>query len=394
MLPILRLKKNEEHRLLTGHLWVYSNEIDVAQTPLIQFTPGQQVVIETAKGKPLGVAYVNPHSLICARLISRDPNRILNKALLVERIKDAFALRSQLYSKPFYRLIFGESDYLPGLVVDRYGDTLVAQITTAGMEFVKNEIAESLIEVISPQHILLRNDLAVREIEKISTVDENLLGTPPEQINIIENDLPFLVNIKHGQKTGWFYDHRDNRARLKNYVANKRVLDLFCYSGAWSIPAACWGANEVVSVDSSAQAINWLKENAELNNVSHKIKPIQKDAFDLLNEFKAQNEKFDVIVLDPPAFIKRRKDVPEGSNAYRRLNQLAMRLLNPNGIIFSASCSLHLERDKLFDIIRAASPLRDHAVQIIEQGHQGKDHPIHPAILETDYLKLFVVRCV
>lgn len=386
----LRLKKNEDRRLLFGHLWLYSNEIDVEKTPLTAFSAGQQVVVENASGRPLGVAYVNPHSLICARLVSRDSSQGLDKALFVQRLRDAQALRTRLFAQPYYRLVYGESDNLPGLVIDRYGDVLVAQTNTAGMELLQPELAEALMEVVQPTSILLRNDAAIRELEGLERYKKTLVGEPPEYVELIENDVRFRAALREGQKTGWFYDHRSNRQRLKNYVADKRVLDLFSYSGAWGVQAACWGASEVWCADSSAQALAWLVENASLNQVQNKVQAVHEDVFKLLARLWEEKEFFDVIVLDPPAFIKKRKDLKEGMQAYRRLNQMALRLLNPNGILISASCSLHLDRTILLSMMQEAGIRQSRFVQILEQGHQASDHPVHPAIPETNYLKMFV----
>ncbi len=391
---IIRLKKHEDRRLRNGNPWIYSNEVDVAHTPLSAFTPGQAVVIENHEGRALGAGYINPHSLICVRLLSRDPTVQFDKDFFSQRIQNALKLRERLFSAPFYRLVFGESDGLPGLVIDRYGDVLVLQITAAGMDKLKDEIRAALLELLQPKAILMRNDVPVREIEKLTCAVEPLYGEPPQKIELSENNARFSVPIWSGQKTGWFYDQRTNRASLLKYVKGKRVLDVFCYLGAWSIQAALHGASEVQCVDSSAQALEWLQENATLNNVQDKIKLLNEDAFKALVRLHEAQEKFDVIILDPPAFVKKRKDFKEGFNAYRRLNELAMRLLTTDGILISASCSMHLQRDDLRDVLSAAACRYDRTLQIIEQGHQAPDHPIHPAIPETDYLKAFVTRVV
>jgi len=392
--PLLSLKKHEENRILSGHLWIYSNEIDNDKTPLTQFKPGEQVILQAFNGKILGCGYVNPHSLISFRLISREPDKILDKQLIKQRLESALGLRNRLYTKPYYRWVYGESDNLPGLVIDRYGDIFVCQVNTAGMEKVLEDISAAIQELVNPRGILLRNDSSFRQIEGLESKVETLFGEIPEQTELMENDCRFLAPILKGQKTGWFYDHGSNRARLKNYVNGKRVLDVFSYIGAWGIAAANYGASEVTCIDSSAQALNWLMENAKLNRCENKITTLQNDAFTALNQLKENNEKFDIVILDPPAFIKRRKDLKEGLHAYRRLNQLAAKLLAPQGIIFSASCSLHLTHENLVDIIRTSGFKQDQYLQIIEQGHQGPDHPIHPAIPETEYLKLFVARQV
>ncbi len=252
----LRLKKNEERRLRAGHLWVFSNEVDVTQTPLTDFEPGDAVEIQDFRGAPVGSGYVNPRSLICARLVSRSARRQLDGALLHDRLARALALREELYpGAPFYRLAFGESDGLPGLVVDRFGDTLVVQITTAGMERVRDEVLGALNEVAAPSGILWRNDTSSRELEGLESYVDTASGTVPDETEIRENGVRFVVPLSGGQKTGWFYDHRQNRERMTHYARGRRVLDLFCYAGGWGVQAAVAGAAEVVCVDSSEPAL-------------------------------------------------------------------------------------------------------------------------------------------
>ncbi|MCW8841343.1 MAG: class I SAM-dependent rRNA methyltransferase, partial [Gammaproteobacteria bacterium] len=247
----LYLQKNEERRLRNGHIWVYSNEVDSNRSPLGQFEAGQQVCIIANDGKPLGNGYVNPHSLIAARLISRSTAHQLDRSLLVHRLNIALALRERLFDKPFYRLVYGESDGLPGLVVDRFGDLLVVQLNTAGMEAVKAALVEALEKVLKPAAILWRNDSSIRALEGLESYVEAALGEVPESIEIEENGTRFEVPLLAGQKTGWFYDHRSNRAQLQQLAHGMRVLDVFSYIGGWGIEAAVAGASEVVCVDSS-----------------------------------------------------------------------------------------------------------------------------------------------
>jgi 23S rRNA (cytosine1962-C5)-methyltransferase len=388
----LRLKKKEERRLHTGHLWVFSNEVDVAHTPLTGFEPGQLVSIEASNGAVLGTGYANPHSLICARLVSRDPHYVLDQSLLVHRLNIALSLRERLFDKPYYRLVFGEGDALPGLVVDRYGDVLVAQLTTAGMERVKIEVVAALQKVIKPRAIVLRNDTSSRALEGLPKYVETVLGKPPEWVRLEENGVAFEVPVLTGQKTGWFYDHRMNRARMQHYVKDRRVLDVFSYLGGWGVQAAAAGASEVLCVDSSQTALDQLSHNAMLNNVAERVTGIQADAFDALKFLRAERQKFDVVILDPPAFIKRKKDLKQGLQAYHQLNQMAMQVLAKDGILISASCSHHLEPNALQDVLLQTSRHVDRSLQILEQGQQGPDHPIHPAIPETRYLKAFFTR--
>jgi len=390
----LRLNKDQDRRLLAGHCWIYSNEVDTQATPLKGFEPGQPVQILSHGGHPLGHGYVNPHSLICARLVTHDPRRPLGPALWVQRLQQALALREQLYDQPFYRLVFGESDGLPGLVVDRYDDLLVVQITTAGMERARAEILTALEQVARPATILLRNDTAVRELEGLPLDNEVILGDPPAEIEVPEHGNRFLVSPLTGQKTGWFFDQAENRGRLARFGPPRRALDVCSYVGAWGLRAASLGAEEVVCVDSSAAALEGVGENAERNGLLDRITGLQGDAFEVLRLLKEQGERFDLVMLDPPAFIKRRKDEREGMQAYQRLNRLGLEVLEPGGLLVTSSCSFHLGRDEFLRTIQQGARRANVSLQLLETGGQGPDHPIHPAIPETAYLKTFFLRAL
>ncbi len=394
MYPPLSLKKHEDKRLKQGHVWTYSNEINTAITPLSNFQPGQLVQIIDSQSKPLGLGYINPHTLLSARLLTRDISTPIDQDFFQQRLQRALNLRNTLFDKPFYRLVYGETDELPGVIVDRYGDHLVVQITTAGMEALKTPLLAALQSVINPSSILWRNDHSMRRTEGLLEYVEAAFGEPPEKIEIEENGVRFLISPWSGQKTGWFYDHRENRAQLKRYVSGRRVLDLFSYIGGWGVQAAVFGASEVWAVDSSADALERLAENAALNGVEKGVKGFKADVFDHLKTLANNKEYFDVILLDPPAFIKKRKDKKEGFNAYKRVNEMAMRLLNPDGFLISASCSQHLSMDELREVILSASLKNKRTVQILTVGGQGADHPIHPAIPETNYLKALFCHSV
>lgn len=394
-LPPLRLKKNEDRRLRAGHVWIYSNEIDTKISPLKNFQPGEEVSVIAHNDQPLGTAYVNPHSLITARLFSTNRSARLNHDFFVARLQTALALRERLFSKPFYRLVFGESDGLPGLVIDRFGNTLVMQTSTVGMDSKSDVLCAALREVIpSCEAILLRNDSQQRLYEGLTTTVDAAFGTPAKKIQLEENGLLFHAPLWDGQKTGWFYDHRLNRARLKNYVNQQRVLDVFSYLGAWGIQAASFGASDVTCVDSSALSAEWIMENAALNQVENKVRVVCDDAFTALKNMHTAKEKFDVIILDPPAFVKKQKDQKEGLLAYQRINEAALKLLSSDGILISCSCSMHVDYTDLIQAIRRASFATHYDVQILERGHQANDHPVHIAIPETDYLKMIIVRAV
>jgi 23S rRNA (cytosine1962-C5)-methyltransferase len=391
-LPPLRLKKNEDRRLRAGHLWVFSNEVDVAHTPLTDFESGDAVEIQDFRGAPLGAGYVNPRSLIAARLVSRDASRPLDGALLRQRLARALALRERLFPGPFYRLAFGEGDGLPGLVVDRFGEVVVAQLTTAGVDRLRDEVVAALEEVVSPRGILLRNDIPGRALEGLPQYVETARGDVPEAVELEENGVRFRAPAAAGQKTGWFYDHRMNRARLAVYAPGKRVLDVFSYIGGWGVQAAAKGAEEVLCVDASEPALEQVRENAALNGVEDRVHTRKGDAFEVLRALAAEGERFDLVVLDPPAFIKRKKDMKAGEDAYRRIAQQGMEVLAPDGILVSASCSFHLSREMLRDAALKASRRAGRDLQLLEEGHQGPDHPVHPAIPETSYLKAFIAR--
>lgn len=392
MVASIRLKKNEDKRLKQGHLWIFSNEVDTQVTSLKDLQPGEVVTVEANNGKPLGVAYVNPNTLICGRLLSRNAKVQFNQAFLKKRIQAAQALREMNFSTPYYRLVFGESDGLPGLVIDRFGEVFVAQITTAGMENLKAEIVQTIENLYHPKALVLRNDSKSRELEGLPLYTEVAIGPMPEQILIEENSAQFAIPAEMGQKTGWFYDHRMARRRLQDFVKDKTVLDVFSYLGGWGIEAAVAGAKEVTCVDASSFALDGVDANAVLNGVADKLITIEGNAFDVLKALAAECHKYDVVIVDPPAFVKRKKDLKAGSDAYRRINELAMRLLNPDGILVSASCSHHMSRDALLKQVQLAARHIDRSIQLFDQAHQSPDHPVHPAIPETEYIKTFFFK--
>ncbi|MBG0841573.1 class I SAM-dependent rRNA methyltransferase [Ectopseudomonas toyotomiensis] len=391
-LPSLRLKANADRRLRAGHLWVYSNEIDVAATPLHGFAAGDQAVLEAAGGKPLGIVAMSPNNLICARLLSRDVKHVLDKSLLVHRLNVCLSLRERLFDKSCYRLVYGDSDLLPGLVVDRFFDILVVQLASATMEAHKDDVLAALIQVCKPSGILFKNDSSARDAEGLERYVATAYGEVPEWVALEENGVKFEAPVIEGQKTGWFYDHRMNRARLAPYVKGKRVLDLFSYIGGWGVQAAAFGASEVFCVDASGFALDGVERNATLNGFAEKVTCVEGDVFAALRELKSAEERFDVVIADPPAFIKRKKDIKNGEAAYRRLNETAMRLLNKDGILVSASCSMHLEEDNLQNILLTSARHLDRNIQLLERGAQGPDHPVHPAINETRYIKSLTMR--
>ena len=387
-LPVLRLKRHEERRLLSGHLWVFSNEVDIARTPLTPLRAGELVRVLTHQDRSLGVAYVNPHSLICARLLQTAD--LPDARWFAARLRLALALRERLYEQRCYRWVYGESDGLPGLVVDRFGEDCVVQIATAGMQALLPQILEALREVATPRRVLLKNDGALRSLEGLPEQVEWAWGDPG-LATVVEHGLRYEVDLQQGQKTGWFYDQAANRRRLTAYVRpGARVLDLFCYAGAWGIGAARLGAGEVLCVDASAQALSAVSANAQANGAS--VRTRAGDAFEVLEALAQEGARFDLAVVDPPAFAKRKKDVPAALAAYRRINQLAMRVLAPEGILVACSCSYHVGAEEFQGAVARAARSAGRQLQIVERGGQSADHPVHPAIPETSYLKALFCR--
>jgi 23S rRNA (cytosine1962-C5)-methyltransferase len=388
-LPSIRLKKNEERRLRGGHSWIFSNEVDIAATPLKAFEAGDLAVVESSRGQALGVAYVNPASLICARLLSRDSHAAIDQAFFERRLMHALHLREHLFSKPFYRLVYGESDGMPGTVVDRFGDVFAVQTNTAGMEKLQAHLVAAIEALFGPSAIVLKNTSSLRALEGLETYTSIVKGTLERPVEIEENGARFLVDPVGGQKTGWFFDHRESRAALAKFSRGLRVLDLFSYTGAWGVQAALAGAGSVDCVDGSEAALALAAENGRLNGISERMRLVKDDVFEFLKRAREERLRYDVIVLDPPALIKRKKDVGQGVEAYRRLNQGAIQVLAPGGILVSASCSFHLQRETLHDLLRAAARSLDRHLVFFGRGGQAADHPVHPAIPETDYLKTF-----
>ncbi len=389
--PPLFLRRGEDKRLRAGHLWVFSNEVDTKRSPLDKFAAGDPVTILDAGGHAVGSGYINPASLICARLLDRGC-RPLDRSLLVHRLNVALSLRERIYSEPYYRLLFGESDGVPGLTVDRFGDVLVAQATSAGMERLKDVVVDALTAALKPAAIVWKNDSSAREIEGLPSYVEIAAGELPERVSVREAGLQFSIDIVGGQKTGWFYDQRSNREAMTPWVKGARVLDLFSYVGAWGLRAAQAGATEVTCVDSSAEAIAAVLGNAADNGLADKVRAERSDVFEFLKAARAQRERWDVVIVDPPAFVKKRKDFKQGSLGYRRLNEAAMQLLAKDGLLVTASCSYHMGRPALLEAINAGGRHLDRQVQVLSQLQQSPDHPIQAAIPETDYLKGYICR--
>ncbi|MEP4148978.1 MAG: class I SAM-dependent rRNA methyltransferase [Halioglobus sp.] len=388
----LILRKGADRRLRGGHLWVYSNEVDTKRSSLGDFQPGDAVCVRSADGSLLGSAYMEPQALICARIYAPGQEQALNVALFQQRLETALEGRDAAFDQPFYRLVYGDSDLLPGIVIDRFGPYLVVQLNNAGVERYRQPLLEALEKCVSPDGILLRGDSRSRRESGLSDDIEVVFGSVPDQVPLEENGVKFVAPVHLGQKTGWFYDHRMARARLASWVNGKSVLDVYSYIGGWGIQAGAFGASRVCCLDSSATALDGVMTNAQLNNIADKVTVRQGSAPETMKQMLSEGLSYDVVILDPPAFIQRRKDIKKGITAYRRINELGLRLLKPGGLLVSGSCSMHLSRADLMSAMQQAANRAGCQLRVVEQGAQGPDHPVHPAIPETEYLKSVFAR--
>ncbi|TXR54847.1 class I SAM-dependent rRNA methyltransferase [Reinekea thalattae] len=383
----MRLNKGAERRIKAGHHWVYANEVDQQASPLKGYQAGEVVNVIDHRGKALGSFMVNPNALICARLVSRRADRELSSSLIKNRLKQALALRQYCYDQPYYRWVYGDSDGLSGLVVDRFGDILSVQVSTQGMERCLETVIDHLVRLVQPKGILLKNDGKMRSVEGLESYVRVAYGEVPDEVEIIENGVSFIAPIMTGQKTGWFYDHRANRQLAASFAKDKTVLDVFSYLGGWGLTAGVNGASHVTCVDASGLALAGVQQNAERNGLADKVATLEGDAFEILQQLNEEKQRFDVVIIDPPAFITRRKDIEAGERAYQKLVEAAMKLVNYGGILVSASCSMHLETDRLRDMVRSSARKLERHAQILAEGSQGTDHPVLPAVRETRYIK-------
>lgn len=383
----LTLRRGHDRRVRGGHPWVFSNEIDSLDGPA---DPGAAVEVVAADGQRLGTGYYNPHSLIAVRILTRKLESIDTPEFFLNLLQKTLEYRLRVCGAlETLRLVHGEGDGLPGLVVDRYGDVLSVQLLTAGMELRREAIVAALRELFAPRAIVGRNDSASRELEGLPRQVELLYGEVPEPVSTTINGLQFAVDVMAGQKTGLFLDQRENCRRLEGLVQGTEVLDLFCYAGAWSLHAAKYGAKHVTGVDVSAAAVGQARENCRRNNLEDRCRFVAADVFEFLREQRGR--RFGTVILDPPAFIKSRKHLEEGKKGYLTVNRRALEMVVPGGVLATCSCSHHLDRATFLDLIIHAAHQARRSVRLVEMRGQAADHPILPACPETDYLKCAVL---
>ncbi len=383
----MRLKAREEERLLAGHLWVFSNEISGVEG---EAAPGALAEVYSAGGRLLGAGFYHPRSLIAVRLLSRGPlSEDGLDALFRERLRKALARREGLYRGEFaYRWCFGESDGLPGLVVDRFGSVLVMEALCAGIDARLERIAAALKDLAPVSAIHLKNSHRMRALEGLPTEDRTMLGELPAEVEIVHDGIRFKVALGRGQKTGFYFDQRENRSFIRPYVRGRRVLDLYSYTGGFALNAAKFGAVEVVGVESSAEAVRLARQNAALNGVEEKIRWIEGDSQEALQSLGGSDAGLrpDFIMMDPPNLCPAKKDLGRALRAYAAMNARAIKELPEGGLLATSSCSHHVNREIFVEMLRAAQARSGRATRIEALRTQAADHPILLAMPETEYL--------
>ena len=388
----ITLNKNEERRIKSGHPWVFSNEIREVSG---ERSSGSAAELYDAAGGFIGVGHYNPNSLIALRLVSRLREDIDTVEFFEKRITAALWHRKACFpALTTFRAVYGESDFLPGLVVDKYGDYLSLQMFSAGMDSRRKQIVAALRRIFEPAGIIARNDVSVRKLEGLDEKIELLWGEIPETVEMEENGLRFQVNLRDGQKTGGFLDQKQNHLLLRGICTGKSVLDCFCYSGSWALHAASFGAKSVLGVDISARAVEQANRNAQLNGVADRVSFEECDAFERLRSLHQEGRRFGVVVMDPPAFVKSRKNIAEATKGYLTVNRRALELLEPGGFLITCSCSYHIGREAFRDILIQTARLAKREVRLVETCTQASDHPVLLSFPESEYLKCFVLQAV
>lgn len=385
-LPKLRIKYRSEIRIVQGSPWIFSNEIENF-TEVKKLEKGALVEVVIKKDQSFALAYFNPHSLIAARILTHDLSQEINEDFFIEKISDALILREKFFKKPFYRLIHSEGDFLPGLIIDRFNDIFSCQISTAGMENLTPQIIAALNKIFPNSKIILRNDIESRKFEGLETYVKVVQGEIPERISVEENGLEFLTNIKEGQKTGWFFDQRKNREFIASIAKDCNILDAYCYLGGFGLSALKNGANSVTFIDSSNEALGLLKESAKKNSIDEKITIINEKVFETLENPQFQEQEFDIVLLDPPAFIKSRKDIFSGLKGYEKLIKLSVGLVKKGGILMLTSCSHHASASDLIAAANDGFRKSNRNAKLIRTFGADIDHPVHSALNENEYLK-------
>jgi 23S rRNA (cytosine1962-C5)-methyltransferase len=387
--PSIHLLPGQDRRPRAGHPWVYSNELrmDAAAKAL---PPGEPVCLFASDGRPLAIALFNPHSLIAARVITRNKDATIDATFVERRLARALRLRERLFDQPYYRLAHAEADGLPGLVVDRFGDVVVCQLNAAGMASLEPAIIESLERLLAPRAIILRNDSLVRELEGLGQEVRLASGTLAGPVEVVENGVTFLIDPLEGQKTGWYYDQRDNRAFVARLAGGQAMLDLYSYSASFGLQAAAAGAIHVLAVDRSQLGLDLAKASAERNGLAERLETVREDAFAALDRLATEKQRFGIVVADPPAFVRSKKELKQGLRGYRKLARACGPLVAEEGILAIACCSHNVPEDAFADEVRRGLRDAGRGGRLLRRAGAGPDHPSHPALPESAYLKCLV----
>jgi 23S rRNA (cytosine1962-C5)-methyltransferase len=387
--PAVHLLPGQDRRLRAGHPWVFSNELrmDAAAKAL---PPGEPVCLIAADGKPLALAQFNPHSLIAARVVTRNTGATLDAAFLERRLARALRLRGRLLEKPFHRLVHAEADGLPGLVIDRFGDALVCQLNSAGMARQEGLLLDALDRTIGPRTVVLRNDSPVRELEGLPVEMRVAKGEVTGPVEVGENGLIFVADLIEGQKTGWYFDQRDNRAFVARLACGLRVLDLYSYSAGFGLLAAATGASQVVAIDRSQLGLDLARASAERNGLFERLTVEREDVFGALDRMASEKTRFGVVVADPPSFVRSRKELKPGLRGYRKLARACGAVVGEEGFLAIACCSHNVPLDAFADEVRRGLRDAGRGARLLRQAGAGPDHPSHPALPESSYLKCLV----
>lgn len=394
--PVLTLMPGRDKRLKHGNPWVFSNEV-VMDAAAKALPPGAAVTLQSAEGQALGVALFNPRTLIAARLLDRDKAATLDAGFFARRLKRAVSLRQRLFDAPYYRLVHAEADGMPGVVIDRFDDVVVVQVNTAGMDALTPALLQALDQVLQPRAVVLRNDSSARATEGLEQAVTVAKGSIEGPIKLVENGVAFFADVTSGQKTGWFFDQRDNRAFVAGLAKRglkdgpARVIDLYTHTGGFGVQAAASGAAEVTLVDRSELALSLAERAAKENGVADRCRFVREEVFAAAERMGEEGARFDLVIADPPAFVKSRKDLAAGVRGYRKLARMAAKLTLPGGILFIASCSHNVDQETFFEQNRRGLADAGRAGRLLRASGAGPDHPVHPYLPETAYLKALVL---
>lgn len=388
--PVVRLRAAKQLRVLHGYPWVYSNEIDM-DAAAKALAPGSVIRVERHNGGPVGTALFNPHTLIAARVLSADAEARVDRAFLESRVDSAVAVRSKLFAQPYYRLVHAEADGLPGLVVDRYGGVLAVQANSAGMDRLLPELLQVLTERLRPRAIALRNDSPARILEGLPQETRWAHSEADGPVRIEEGGATFFADVLAGQKTGWFYDQRDNRDFVAALSGGARVLDAYSHTGGFAVRCARAGAAIVTGIDRSDPALLMAEKAAEASGVAARCRFRRADVFAELEQMGGRDDRFDIVIADPPAFVKSRRELESGLRGYRKLTRLAAALVEPGGFLAIASCSHNVSPDAFQEqVARGIQDVR-RSGRIVRAAGAAPDHPVHPMLPESAYLKMLVL---